>query len=77
MSDTHEQMIERAACGREMRRLWEKYGIYVLVQSLADVVEADVFLGEQTGLFPDEVETKGTMVRALRTAAASPCMRDE
>lgn len=63
---------ERVACGNELREIWGRYGIWTMIQSLADIIEEDTKLVEATGKFPKEAQHKDTMVSLLRKAAGSP-----
>jgi hypothetical protein len=60
------------SCRRELHQVWNRYGIWILLSCLADIIESDARLVEQTGRFPEEVERKDAMTALIREAAGSP-----
>lgn len=61
--------IEEEAARGEIKALWEKYDLVILLQGLADVIYSDTRLVETTGEFPAEVERKDHLVGVLREEA--------
>lgn len=71
------EMIEipdghRESCQRELSGVWGRYGIWVLLQSLADVIDCDTDRLRKMGdSFVSEIEYKDTMSGLIRRAAGS------
>lgn len=61
--------IESEACHREISGLWSKYGIYHLLNALAQCINNNARIIAETGLHPVEVEVKDRLVKELREAA--------
>jgi hypothetical protein len=63
------EQVEREACRRECKALWDKYGLWTMLNALADVIHADARIVATCGQFPEEVERKDELVCALRNGA--------
>jgi hypothetical protein len=63
------EQVDREACRRECMALWDMYGLWTMLNALADVIHADTRLVETYGQFPEEVERKDALVCALRNGA--------
>lgn len=56
---------DQEACEEELKMLWSKHDLSVLLQSLANVIGADTDIVESTNLYPEEVKEKRILVSAL------------
>ena len=63
----------RDNCKEELQRVWDRYGIWTLLQSFADIIDEDTaLLKECHGEYASEVAAKEKMTALIRQAAGSP-----
>lgn len=64
-----QERMKLSECRERIKELWSRYGFYLMLHAMADVIEYDTRMVEQTGRFPEEVGQKDTLVMALRKGA--------